>query len=114
MRHILNLLLRIINGRDNGSCNLLEQVGETVFLGRGFAGVRAALGLLRNAAIGIETAQGAVAFLQDATAFFDERLDVVDEFFFVEFVAGSAIGLFDILENGQRIASTRRRLDIPQ
>jgi hypothetical protein len=54
--------------------------------------------LRRNVSVGIEAAYGAVAFAEDAAAFFDERFDVVDKFFFVELFFGSAVGLFDVLE----------------
>lgn len=50
-----------------------------------------------DAAIGVESAQRGVAVVEDTAAFFDEGLDVVDEFFFVEFVARGAVGLFDVL-----------------
>jgi hypothetical protein len=53
--------------------------------------------LLCDASVGIEATKGAVALLEDATTFFDEWLDVVDEFFFVKFVAGCTISLLDIL-----------------
>jgi hypothetical protein len=45
----------------------------------------------------VETAERAVAFLEDAGAFFDEGFDVVDELFFVQFFAGGAVGGFDVL-----------------
>lgn len=50
-----------------------------------------------DAAVGVKAPEGAVAFLQDAAAFFDEGFDVVYEFFFVEFVLGSAVGGFNVL-----------------
>jgi len=52
-----------------------------------------------DATIGIETTEGSIAFLQDATAFFNKRLDVVDKFFFIKFIAGGTISLFDILRS---------------
>ena len=59
----------------------------------------AALCLCGDAAVGVEAAERAVAVVEDARAFFDEGLDVVDEFFFVELVAGCAICLLDVLLN---------------
>ena len=50
-----------------------------------------------DAAVGVETAERAVAVVEDAGAFFDERLDVVDELLFVELVARGAVGLLDVL-----------------
>jgi hypothetical protein len=95
--HVGNLLLRVVDGGDDACRNLLEAVGEAVFLGRGLLGLAAALGLGGNAAVGIEAAERAVAFLEDAAGFFNERLDVIDEFFFVELVARCAVGLLDVL-----------------
>jgi len=97
MRHIRDLLLRIVNGRDHGRRELLEQVCQPVLLWRGIACLGTTLGLVGDAAVGIEAAEGAVAFLEDAAAFFDEGFNVVDQFFFVELVAGGAVGLFDVL-----------------
>lgn len=97
MRHIRDLLLRVVDGRDDRGGEFLEVVGELVFLGGGFAGLLAALCLGGDAAVGVEAAEGAVAVVEEARAFFDEGLDVVDEFFFVELVAGGAVGLFDVL-----------------
>jgi hypothetical protein len=54
--------------------------------------------LRRNVSIGIEAAYGAVAFAEDASAFFDEGFDLVDKFFFIELVFGCAVGFFDMLE----------------
>jgi hypothetical protein len=36
--------------------------------------------------------------LEHAAAFFEEGFDVLYEFFFVEFVFGSAVGFFDQLD----------------
>jgi hypothetical protein len=47
--------------------------------------------------VGIEAADRAVAFAEDAAAFFDERLDLVDEFLFVELFFRGAVGFFDVL-----------------
>ena len=55
-------------------------------------------GLRRNVSVGIEAAYGAVAFAEDASAFFDEGFDLVDKFFFVELVFGCAVSFFDVLE----------------
>jgi hypothetical protein len=59
--------------------------------------------LCRNVSVGIEAAYGAVAFAEDASAFFDEGFDLVDKFFFVEFVFGCAVGFFDVLEREKTI-----------
>ena len=54
--------------------------------------------LRRNVSVGIEAAYGAIAFAEDAGAFFDEGFDLVDKFFFVELFFGCAVGFFDVLE----------------
>jgi len=53
--------------------------------------------LVGDAPVRIETTEGAIAFLKDTTSFFNERLDVVNKFFFVEFIARCSISLFNIL-----------------
>ena len=57
----------------------------------------AALGLGGDATVGVETAERAVAVVEDAGAFLDEGLDVVYKLLFVELVAGCAVGLLDVL-----------------
>jgi hypothetical protein len=51
-----------------------------------------------DAAIGIEATERAVTFLQDTRGLLDEGLDVIDELVFVEFLAWSPIGGFNILK----------------
>lgn len=97
MGHVCDLLLCVVDGGHDCGGELLEVVGKLVFLGRGFASLLAALCLCGDAAIGVEATEGAIAVVEDAAAFFDEWLDVVDEFLFVELVAGCAIGLLDVL-----------------
>lgn len=97
MRHVGDLLLRVVDGSHDRRRELLEVVGELVLLGGCLAGLLAALCLCGDAAVGIEAAEGAVAVVEDARTFFDEGLDVVDEFFFVELVAGRAVGFLDVL-----------------
>ena len=62
--------------------------------------------------IRIETADGTVAFAEDARAFFDERLDVVDEFLFVEFFLRGAVCFVDELSQIS-IISGASGTDIP-
>lgn len=101
MWHVLDLLLGVVDGCDDSGSDLLEQISETVFLWRSLASASTALGLGSDAAVRIETSKSAVAFLENAATFLDERLDVIDKLFFVEFVARGAIGLFDVLRNCQ-------------
>jgi hypothetical protein len=98
MGHVGNLLLCVVDGGDDSGGELLEVVGKLVFLGRSFARLLAALGLRSDAAIGVETAQRAVAVIKDARTFLDERLDVVDKLFFIKLVTRCAVGLLNVLE----------------
>jgi hypothetical protein len=97
VRHVGNLLLRVIDGGDDRSGELLEVVGELVLLGCCLSGLLTALRLSGDATIGIETTKRAVALVKDARALFNEWLDIVDKLLFVELVARCAIGCFDVL-----------------
>ena len=66
-----------------------------MFLGGGFARSGVGFGVGGDVAVRVEAADGAVAFAEDAGAFFDEGLDLVDEGFFVQLVFGRAFGFFD-------------------
>jgi primosomal protein N' len=95
--HVGDLLLRVVDGSDDRSSELLQAVGKLVLLRSGLASLLAALSLSSDAAIGIETTERAVALVQDAATLFDERLDVVNKLLLVELVARCAIGLLDVL-----------------
>lgn len=64
---------------------------------RGFAGGGAGFGVGGDVAVGVHPTDGAIAFLEDAVAFFQFRLHVLDEFVFVELLFGRALGFFDEL-----------------
>jgi hypothetical protein len=68
-----------------------------MFLLGGVALGGAGFGGSGDASIWIEAAKGTVAFLEDATTFLEEGLDLVDELFFVEFLFGGAVGFFNVL-----------------
>ena len=57
MRHVGNLLLRVVDGGDDRGGNLLEAVGQTVLLGCSVTRLAAALGLCGDAAVGVEAAE---------------------------------------------------------
>lgn len=97
MGHVGDLLLRVVDGSDNRRSKLLQAIGKLVLLRCGLTSLLAALSLSGDAAIGVETTQGAVALVEDATTLLDERLDVVDQLVLVELVARCAIGLLDVL-----------------
>jgi hypothetical protein len=98
VRHVGDLLLRVVDGSDNRRSELLQTVGKLVLLRSGLTSLLAALGLSSDAAIGVETTERAVALVQDAATLLDEGLDVVDQLILVELVARCAIGLLDVLE----------------
>lgn len=97
MWHIGNALLAIVDGLDNSSGQFLQQFCKLVLLlgGLAFCGACFRGGL--NASIWIQTADGTVAFLQDASTFFQQWLNLIDEFFFVKFLLGRTVGFLDVL-----------------
>lgn len=78
VRHIGDLLLRVVNCLDDGGGELFERVGQRVFFRRGFMISGACLGVGGDTAVRIKTSNGAVAFLQNAATFFDHRLHILD------------------------------------
>ena len=89
--HVVELLLRVLDRLHDGGCELLERVGEGVLLRRRFAGGGACFGGGGDVSVWVEPSDGAVAFLQDAVAFFDHGFDVFDELFFVQFFLWSSV-----------------------
>jgi hypothetical protein len=97
MRHVRNALLCIIDRLDDVCSQLFQGLRYAMFLRARFATRGACLGLRSNVSVGIEAADRAVAFAEDAAAFFDERLHLVDEFFFVELFFRGTVGFVDVL-----------------
>jgi hypothetical protein len=97
MRHICNPLLRMVNRLDDVGGQLFQSLGHTIFFRARLSTRSVCLSLRRNVSVGIETADCAIAFAEDAAAFFDERLDLIDQFFFVELVSRGTIGFIDEL-----------------
>jgi hypothetical protein len=97
VRHVIDALLCVVDGGDNGGGQLLQGIGQAVLLGSGLLGAGTALGLSSDATVGVETAQGAVALLQDATTLFNKRLDLVDQIFLVQLFTWGTVGGFDVL-----------------
>jgi hypothetical protein len=95
--HVSNLLLRVVDGGDDGGSKLLEAISELVLLRRGLASLLAALGLRSNATIGVKTTERAVALAENATTLLDERLDVVDKLLLVELIARRTVCLLNVL-----------------
>ena len=97
VRHVVELLLGVVDGGDDVGRDLLQALGQAVLLGSSLASALTALGLGGDLAVGVEAAKGAVALLQNAAGLLDEGLDVVDKLLLVELVAGCAVGLLDVL-----------------
>ena len=95
--HVGDLLLCVVNCSDNRRGKLLQGVGQLVLLWCSLTSLLAALSLSSDATIRVETTERAIALVQDAASLFNKRLDVVDQLLLVEFVAGCAIGLLDVL-----------------
>lgn len=93
----MELLLGILNGGNNVTCQLLERVRKLVFLFGGFPRRGASFGIVGDGSVGVEAAQGAVAFLQNTVAFFDLGFYLLDELFFVALVFLLAFFGFDEL-----------------
>src|ERR1700761_6251395 len=104
MRHVIQLLLCVIDGRDNRSREFLERFSQAELLWCRLASSRAALGLGSDMTIRIQNTERSIALLQDAATFLDERLNVVDELFLVQLVLGRGIRLvhvvLDLLADG--------------
>ena len=57
----------------------------------------ACLGRRSDAAVGVESPDGAIAFLQDVAALFEKGFNLLDERFFVELLARRAVCFVDVL-----------------
>ena len=97
VRHVRNPLLGVVDGFDDGRRQLLERFGKSVLLFRGFAAGRSCFGVGGNGSVGIETSDGAIAFLQDPVALFKHGLDVLDELLFVKLLLGGSVGFLNPL-----------------
>lgn len=58
----------------------------------------ACLGSSSNTSIGVEGADGSVAFLKNATSLFEQGFDVLDKLFLVKLLFGCTVGFFNELE----------------
>lgn len=97
MRHVLELALGVLDALRHVAGEILEHVGETVLLGRGLARCRLVLGVGCDAALRVETLDDALGLVEDAAAFFDQRLDLLDQRLLVALFLGGALGLVDFL-----------------
>jgi hypothetical protein len=97
VRHALDLLLGTVDGSRDRTGELLEHVGEMELLGGSLTRSRLVLGVGLDAAIRVETADHAVGFLEDATAFLDQRADFLYQLLFVKLLLGSSLGLVNFL-----------------
>ena len=86
MWHAGDLLLGAVDGRLHAGRQLLDLLGQAILLGRAVARGCLVLGLVLDASVRVESADGAVALLEDLPALLDERLDGVDELLLVSVV----------------------------
>ena len=63
MRHASNLLLCVVDGQSDVSCQLLENLSETILLRSSFSRSGLVLGIGGDSSIRIETTDGTVGFL---------------------------------------------------
>ena len=98
MRHICNALAGVVNGLDDCLGEFFEDVRELVVFGSGIVLGSSCFGGCGDAAIRVKSADGSVAFLKHAAAFFDQGLDFLDELFFVELFLWCAVGFLDVLQ----------------
>ena len=99
MRHIGDLLLGVVDGLDDVGCELLEVFGQPMLFGRCFTAGGVSFGVGGDGSIRVETADGAVAFLQDAATFFEKGLAVFDDLFLVQLLLWCAVGFFETLRS---------------
>jgi hypothetical protein len=100
MRHVGNALLAVVYGLHHGLGQLLDHISQLVFFGCRIACRGASLGGSSDTTIRIESTDGAIALLQEAATFFDQRLDVLDQLLFIKLVLGSAVCLLEALYKG--------------
>lgn len=97
MGHVRNLLLGVVDGLDDVGGELLEQLGQLMLFRCRIASRSIRLGSSSNASIRIEAADRAVALLEDAATFFEQRFDLLDQFFLVQLVLGRSVGFLNML-----------------
>ena len=97
MRHVRYPFFGVVDRLDDGGGQFLEGFGESVFFGCCFTAGCSGFGVGGDGSVRIETSDGAVAFLEDAVAFFQHGLDVLDELFLVELFFWCSVGFFDTL-----------------
>lgn len=57
----------------------------------------ASFGVGSNGSIGIKPTEGAIALLQNAATFFQKRLDIFDQLFFIELLFRCAVSFVETL-----------------
>jgi hypothetical protein len=97
MRHVSNALLAVVDGLNNGFGQLLEHIGELVFLRSSIARRGTSLRSCSDTSIGVKGPDCTIAFLKDMTSLLNKRLDSLDELLFVELVLGGSVGLLKLL-----------------
>lgn len=86
MGHILNNILRILDRLGHLPSQSRKRLGEMLLLWRSLMVRRSSTRLLRDLPSWVEGFDTAECLLEDVVSGFDERSDVLDECFFVEFL----------------------------
>lgn len=106
VRHVSNALLRVVDCLDDRGGEFFEQLSQLMLFLGGFPGGSVGLGASSDASIRVEATDSTVALLQDTSTFFEQRLDLLDKFFFVQLILGCAVGLLDVLVKESAYACT--------
>ena len=99
MWHVGDLLLCVVDGFDNGCRQLFERICQRILFWSCFTVRGTGFGVGGDTSIRVKAADGAIAFLQYAATFFNQRLDVLNKLLFVEFVLWSSVCNFDALSS---------------
>lgn len=115
MRHAFELLLGVVDALSYVAGQVFQHVGEVVLLGCSLAGRSSIFCVGRNLAVGVEPLDDALGFVEDARAFFNERLDFINELLFVTLVFGRGLGAVNFLPIMLvRVAGNEIRDALPQ
>jgi hypothetical protein len=76
---------------------LFKKLRQMIFLGRGLVISSSLVGIIRDSAIGVESANCAVGFLEELAALLEKRLDLGDQLLFVKLLFRLALCFVDSL-----------------
>ena len=98
MRHVGDHTAATIDRASDRLGQLFKLIRQGVFFGRCLVRRGPRLGLRCNMTVGVESPDGAVALLETLPAFFEKRLDVLDQLLLVQFFLWCAFSFFDALQ----------------